>query len=150
MNTRAEADTPEGRRNRDAAAALAREGGSAAIAETMLPRVLDPKTLAERPQVAERVRAMMANTPVAGVVGALAAMRDRVESESLLPTLAGLPTLVVAGEADGLTPPDQARTMAQAIPGARLVIIPGAGHLPPIEQPAATTACLRDFLGSIS
>jgi YbgC/YbaW family acyl-CoA thioester hydrolase len=150
MDTRAEADTPEGRRNRDAAAALAREGGSAAIAETMLPRVLDPKTLAERPQVAERVRAMMANTPVAGVVGALAAMRDRVESESLLPTLAGLPTLVVAGEADGLTPPDQARTMAQAIPGARLVIIPGAGHLPPIEQPAATTECLRDFLRSIS
>jgi 3-oxoadipate enol-lactonase len=149
MDTRAEADTPEARRNRDAAAALAREGGSAAIAETMLPKVLAPKTLAERPQVAERVRAMMANTPVAGVVGALAAMRDRVESESLLPTLAGLPTLVVAGEADGLTPPDQARTLAQAIPGARLVIIPGAGHLPPIEQPAATTECLREFLGSI-
>jgi 3-oxoadipate enol-lactonase len=99
--------------------------------------------------VVERVRVMMAGTPVAGVVGALAAMRDRVESESLLSTLAGLPTLVVAGEADDLTPPDQAAIMAQAIPGARLVIIPGAGHLPPMEQPAATTECLREFLRSI-
>ena len=149
MDTRAEADTPEGRRQRDAAAALAREAGSAAVADTLLPKLLAPETLAGRPQVAEQVRAMMANNPVAGVVGALAAMRDRAGSESLLPTLAGLPTLVVVGEADELTPPDQARAMAQAIAGARLVTIPGAGHLPPMEQPVATTECLREFLRSV-
>jgi 3-oxoadipate enol-lactonase len=91
----------------------------------------------------------MAATPVAGMVGALAAMRDREGSESLLPTLAGIPTLVVVGEADSLTPPDQARALAQAIPGARLEIIPGAGHLPPVEQPEATTRSLREFLSSI-
>jgi pimeloyl-ACP methyl ester carboxylesterase len=115
----------------------------------MLPKVLAPATLAERPETVERVRALMARTPVAGIVGALAAMRDRAGSESLLPTLADLATLVVVGEADSLTPPDQARAMAQAIPGARLAIIPGAGHLPPVEQPAATTRLLREFLGSL-
>jgi YbgC/YbaW family acyl-CoA thioester hydrolase len=149
MDTRAEADTAEGRRARDAAAGTARERGAAAVAESMLPKVLAPATLAERPDIVERVRAMMAGTPVAGMVGALAAMRDRAGSESLLPTLADIPTLVMVGEADTLTPPDQARAMAQAIPGAQLAIIPGAGHLPPVEQPAATTRSLREFLGSL-
>jgi 3-oxoadipate enol-lactonase len=149
LSTRAEADNPEVRRSRDAAAAVARERGSSAVAESMLGKVLSPATIAGQPQVAERVRELMAGTPVPGIVGALAAMRDRSGSESLLPTLAGLPTLVLAGEADGLTSPDQARAMAQLIPGARLSIIPGAGHLPPVEQPAATTQALREFLASL-
>jgi pimeloyl-ACP methyl ester carboxylesterase len=149
MDTRAEADTPEGRRARDAAAGTARERGAAAVAESLLPKMLAGSTIDRRPDVVERVRVLMAATPVAGMVGALAAMRDREGSESLLPTLAGLPTLVVVGEADSLTPPDQARVLAQAIPGARLEIIPHAGHLPPVEQPEATTRSLREFLSSI-
>jgi YbgC/YbaW family acyl-CoA thioester hydrolase len=149
MDSRADADVPEMRRARDAAAATARERGAGAIADAMLPRMLAPATLNRRPDVAERVRALMARTPVAGIVGALAAIRDREESESLLPTLSGVPTLVVVGEADILTPPDQARAMADAIPGSRLAVIPAAGHLPPVEQPEATTASLREFLRSL-
>jgi YbgC/YbaW family acyl-CoA thioester hydrolase len=149
LSTRAEADTPEGRRARDAAAAVARERGPSAVAEVMLPKVMSPATIAGRPEVVERVRELMAGTPVSGLVGALAAMRDRSGSESLLPTLASLPTLVLVGEMDGLTTPDEARAMAQLIPGARLTIIRGAGHLPPVEQPAATTEALREFIGSL-
>ena len=149
LSTRAEADSPDARRARDAAAAAARERGSSAIAESMLPKVLSPATMAGHRDVVERVRELMAGTPVPGIVGALSAMRDRAGSESLLPTLAGLPTLVIAGEADGLTPPDQARAMAQLIPGARLSILPGAGHLPPVEQPAATTHAIREFLDGL-
>lgn len=149
MDTKAEADSPEARRARDAAAATARERGAAAVADAMLPKMLSPGTLARRPDVAEQLRTLMGGTPVSGMVGALAAMRDREGSESLLGTLASVPTLVVVGEADSLTPPDQARAMAQAIPGARLVVIPGAGHVPPIEQPQATTETLRDFLRSL-
>jgi 3-oxoadipate enol-lactonase len=149
LSTRAEADTPEARRARDASAAVARERGSSAIAESMLPNVLSPSTMTGQPEVAERVRNLMAGTPVSGIVGALAAMRDRPGSESLLPTLVGIPTLILSGEADTLIPPDQARAMAQLIPGARLTIIPGAGHLPPVEQPTATTKALREFLGSL-
>jgi 3-oxoadipate enol-lactonase len=149
VDTRAEPDSPEGRRARDAAAATARERGAATVADAMLSKMLAPATIADRPEIAERVRALMASAPVAGIVGALTAMRDRAGSEALLPTLIGLPTLVVVGEADTLTPPDQAREMAQAIPGARLAVIPGAGHLPPVEQPAATTQVIRDFLQSL-
>lgn len=149
MDTRAEADTPEIRRSRDAAAATAKERGAAAIADAMLPKVLAAATLGRRPDLAERLRSLMAGTPVPGIVGALAAMRDREGSEALLETLAPIPTLVVVGEADGVTPPAQARAMAAAIPGAKLAIIPGAGHLPPLEQPDATTERLREFLRSL-
>lgn len=149
MDTRAEADTPEIRRSRDAAAATAKERGAAAIADAMLPKVLAAATLGRRPDMAERLRSLMAGTPVPGIVGALAAMRDREGSEALLETLAPIPTLVVVGEADGVAPPAQARAMAAAIPGAKLAIIPGAGHLPPLEQPDATTERLREFLRSL-
>ena len=149
MDTRAEADSPEVRRARDAAAATARERGASAVGETMLPKMLAPSTMTGRPEVVDRVRSLMAGTPVAGMVGALGAMRDRAGSESLLPTLAGIPTLVMVGAADILTPPDQARAMAEAIPGARLAIISGAGHLPPVEQPAATAESLLEFLRSL-
>jgi pimeloyl-ACP methyl ester carboxylesterase len=115
----------------------------------MLPKILAPATLAKHPEIVARVRDMIAATPVPGIVGALAAMRDREGSESLLPALAGLPTLIVVGEEDTLTPPDQARVMAQAIPGAQLAIIPGAGHLPPVEQPVSTTKALREFLSTL-
>jgi 3-oxoadipate enol-lactonase len=150
MDTRAEADSPEARRARDATAATAREHGSSAVADAMLPKVLSPGTLAGSPEIVGRVRTLMAGTPVPGIVGALAAMRDRPGSESLLSLLAGIPTLVLVGEADGITPADEARAMAQLIPGGRFAVIPGAGHLPPVEQPAATTEVLREFLRSLA
>ncbi len=149
MDTRAAADDADGRRARDAAAALARDSGAAAIADAMLPKLLAPSTLAERPDVVQRVRAMITRTPVAGIAGALSAMRDRSDSQPLLSSLAGLPTLLLAGDSDSLTPPDRARAMAQAIPGARLGIIPDAGHLTPVEQPDLVLAQLRDFLKSV-
>ncbi len=149
MDTRADADAPEARRGRDSAAATARDRGASAIADAMLSKMLAPATLGRRPDLAESLRTLMASTPVAGMVGALAAMRDREGSESLLTTLANVPTLVIVGEADALTPPDQARAMAKSVPGARLAVIPGAGLLPPVEQPELTTDRLREFLGSL-
>ena len=149
IDTRAEADTPEARMSRDAAAATARDQGAAAIAEAMLPKVLGGSTLAGAPAVAEGVRAMMAAAPVAGIVGALGAMRDRPDSTPLLGELAGLPVLVIVGEEDQLTPPSQASAMAEAIPGASLVVIRSAGHLPPVERPAETTDAILAFLAGL-
>jgi 3-oxoadipate enol-lactonase len=146
IGTRAEADGAEARRARDTAAATAREGGAVAIADQMLPRLLAERTRRDAPDLAEGLHRRMAATPVAGIVGALSAMRDRPDSVGLLPTLAGLPALVVVGEEDVVTPPESARRMASGIPGARLVVMPGAGHLPPLERPSETTAAILDFL----
>jgi 3-oxoadipate enol-lactonase len=150
VDTRAEADSPEGKRNRDAAAATAREQGAEAIAEAMLPKVLGASTLAGAPATVERVRAMMAATPVPGIIGALGAMRDRSDSTPMLPELAGIPVLVIVGDEDEVTPPAQARAMADAIPGASLVVIRSAGHLPTIERPVETTDALLAFLNRLS
>jgi YbgC/YbaW family acyl-CoA thioester hydrolase len=149
VDTRAEADSPEARRRREAAAQQAREHGAAAIADAMLPDMLAPASRTRDPALADRVWRMMAATPVAGLVGALAAMRDRPDSTELLPTLGDIPTLVLVGEEDKLTPPDGARAMAERIPGARLAVIPGAGHLPTLEAPDATSAELRRHLATI-
>jgi pimeloyl-ACP methyl ester carboxylesterase len=146
MDTRAEADSADARRARDTAAATAREEGAAAVADALLPRMLSRGTHADSPETTEEVRRMMAATPVAGMVGALGAMRDRADSTELLPGLAGLPTLVIVGADDVLTPPTEAQAIAAAVPGARLSVIAGAGHLPPVERPAETTAALREFL----
>lgn len=146
VDTRAEADGVEARRARDAAAAIAREGGAEAIADAMLPKLLASATTERAPEVVDRVRRIIAATPVAGIAGALASMRDRHDSTGLLPTLAGLPTLVIVGEEDAVTPPDAARRMAAAIPGARLVVIPNAGHVPTVERPGETTGAILEFL----
>lgn len=148
MDTRAEADTPDGRRARDAQAAQARDRGPEAVAEAMLPHLFaeaDPAHSA----AAARARRMIVATPVAGIVGALSAMRDRPDSTDLLPMIDGIPTLVAVGAHDRITPPDRAEAMADAIPGARYEVIAGAGHLPPLERPAETTTLLADFLKSL-
>ncbi len=124
MDTRAEADTLEGKRARDAAAATAREGGASAIADSMLPKLVGPSTRTEAPEIVEQVRAMVTATPVPGIVGALGAMRDRPDSTEDLAGLDGLPTLILVGEEDEVIPPVRARAMAEAIPGARLVVVP--------------------------
>ena len=150
MDTRAEADTPDGKKARDAAAMKARESGAEAVADELLPRMVSPTTLSDSPETVERVRVMLAATPVAGMIGALGALRDRGDSRDLLPSLAGLPTLVLVGEDDALTPAPQAREMAEAIPGSRFTVITGAGHLPPMERPSATTEIVAEFLRALS
>jgi 3-oxoadipate enol-lactonase len=147
VSTRAEGDTPEQKRGRDLAAATARERGAVAIADAMLPKMLAPGAPAETP-AAGRIHRVMAATPVAGIVGALSAMRDRDDSTALLPAIA-VPTLVLVGDLDRLTPPDGAHRMAAAIPGARVVVIPGAGHLPPVEAPGMVTRLVGEFAGSM-
>jgi pimeloyl-ACP methyl ester carboxylesterase len=76
-------------------------------------------------------------------------MRDRPDSTSLLADLGGLPTLVLVGQEDVITPPAISETMAAAIPEARLVEVPGAGHLPCVEQPVPTTRAILKFLQSL-
>lgn len=150
MDTRAAADTPEGRKRRDTAAAAARDGGTTAIADAMLPKLFaedDPAAVGMPWQLVEQ---MIRGTPIPGAIGALAAMRDRADSTAMLPLLAGVPTLVVVGEEDRITPVADARSMADAIPGARLQVIPGVGHLPPLEAPMETTQVVGEFLAGLT
>jgi len=147
-DTRAEADTEEGRHGRDTMITLAREGGPEAVADRMIPSLLAAATRAERPEVEGLVREMIGRTPVVGLVGALQAMRDRVDSTPLLGELR-LPVLVLAGAADAITTPEAGAALAEKIKGARFATVAGAGHLPPLEQPFVTTRLIADFLKAV-
>jgi pimeloyl-ACP methyl ester carboxylesterase len=146
--TRPEADSSEAKRARDDMIALAEREGPGAVAERMLPRVLARATIAEHPERVRQVRAMMDGWSRAAIIGALRAMRDRPDSTGLLSTIA-VPTLVIVGEDDVVTPPPDARRMADAIKGAKLVTIPNAGHLAPFEQPDAVGNALTEFLETL-
>jgi 3-oxoadipate enol-lactonase len=146
-DTRAEPDSPPARANRDASAARVRTSGPAAFAEEMLPRLMAPASMGH-PRIRSRALHMMAEQTTAGLLGALAALRDRPDSCPLLPDIA-VPTLVIVGREDILTPPADARAMADAIPRARVVEVPGAGHLSPLENPRAFDAALREFLWEV-
>ena len=149
VDSRAEADTAEGKRAREAAILVAREQGPRAIAAQMLPKMLAAGAAQTMPQVADRVRGIMESAPLSGILGALGAMRDRPDSTPLLAELSGIPTLAIVGEQDELTPAAMSRSIVDRIPGAVLGVIPNAGHLPPVEQPLATTRVLGEFLDSL-
>lgn len=147
-DTKAGADSEEGRAARDASIAKVQAEGVRAIADAMLPKLLGKTTHDEQPDLALAVRALIdRNTPEA-VASALAAMKTRPDSTELLSTIT-CPALVVCGEDDVLTPPAESRVMAEALPSADLVIIPKTGHLANLEAPMAFTTALNGFLSKL-
>src|SRR4051812_28245618 len=100
-------------------------------------------------RLARFTEAMSAATP-AQVVGDFWASLDKHDQLAALDTIAQVPTLVVVGDRDRLTPPSDARIIAAAIPGARYLELRGAGHCPMLEQPEAVNAALIELIGSVS
>ena len=119
--------------------------GVAAIAETMLPKLLAPHSLERRPELGNAGRDIMHSTSLEGMLGDLAAMAGRPDSTPTLPTIQ-VPTLVVHGAQDSLIPLSEAQAMRQAIPNAHLEVIAQAGHLPTLEAPQAYNQVVRQFL----
>jgi len=145
--TRAAPDSPEAQADRDQAAAAVRKGGSELVIAGMLPRLLAPETLRKNPALGEQIGAIMRSTSQAGILGDLAGMRDRLDSRPDLPNI-DLPTLVLHGQEDQIVPIQEARDMYAALPNARLHLIPRAGHLLNMEQPALFNAAIRSFITS--
>ncbi|HWP36516.1 MAG TPA: alpha/beta fold hydrolase [Gemmatimonadales bacterium] len=148
VNTRAEAETEEGKQKRNETISLVEREGLTALADRLVPQLLAPWSVTTQPQVVEHLKAMIAGSPPAGIIGAIQAMRDRPDSTALLPQI-DVPTLVIAGREDRLIPPAASRALADAIPGAQLTLIPEAGHLTPLEQPVQTSRVIGEFLESI-
>jgi 3-oxoadipate enol-lactonase len=144
-DTKAGADTAEARANRATQAEKVRREGTAGVIDAMLPKLLGSTTRESRPAVVEQARALMAAASPRAVVDALAGLAARADSGPHLRDVR-VPTLVLCGEEDDLTPPTEAEAIARAVPAARLTLLPGAGHLANLETPEAFTAALRAFL----
>jgi hypothetical protein len=143
-DTRASAEAPDGLAARREAAAMLRRDGSAAFLDGFVPRALGPDA---GPRVVARLREIAARQPAEAMADATMAIATRDDHTALLPDIA-IPTLVVVGEYDVVTPPAVHTEMAAAIPGATLAIIGGAGHMTALEQPAEFADLLLSHLGT--
>jgi pimeloyl-ACP methyl ester carboxylesterase len=141
IDTKATADTPEAAQARHDVAARVEAEGAAWLPETVTPGLLAEKTRADRPEVAERLRELIAAQPPSGIAWAARAMAARPDSVEALRSV-DVPALVVVGEEDGLTPLDAANTLVETLPNATLVVLPEAGHLTPLEDPAGVVEAI--------
>jgi pimeloyl-ACP methyl ester carboxylesterase len=145
IDTKAAADDNEGKRARDQMIELARTQGARAVADKMEPRMIAPTTPQQRPQMLRRIRQMMEAVPPLTIQHAMAAMRDRADHTATLATI-HVPTLIIVGESDAVTPPAVAQQMHGRISDARLVVIPDAGHVAVMEQPQMVSDAIRGLL----
>ncbi|HEU4710771.1 MAG TPA: alpha/beta fold hydrolase [Pyrinomonadaceae bacterium] len=147
-DTRAQADTEEAKKTRAEQAEKAMSEGMAGIADAMLPKLLTPDTVSKRPEVVKRIRDMMLKTKPEGAAGALLGMAQRDDQTEFISSIK-VPTLIVAGREDAITPPADSEAMHSKIAGSRLIVIENAGHVSNLEQTEQFNDALLAFLSSI-
>jgi pimeloyl-ACP methyl ester carboxylesterase len=146
LDTQATADDDEQRAMRRRNQGLEREGRADEVLDGSWPILVHPDRQGDH-ALKEVVRGMRAATGDDAAVRQLQAIMDRPDARPQLPGIA-VPTLVLVGDGDRLTPPERARELADAIPDARLAVVPGAGHLSALERPEAVTRELVAWLGA--
>jgi len=147
-DTRAQADTEEGKQNREQQAEKALKEGMEGIADALLPKLLAPETVAERPGIGRRVREMIVGTEPDGAASALRGMAVRKDHTSFLSRIIA-PTLIVVGSKDVLTPVEDSELMHREIGGSRLQIMEGSGHLSNLERSEEFNRALVKFLNDV-
>ena len=147
-DTRSDADDDAGKKNRDRLISMTQEFGSSKVYEVMLPKVVCEDTLKNQPKIVESIRVLAARQSAAGVIGGLKMLRDRPDATAELSSIS-VPTLIIVGEHDAITPPPLAEQMAWNIAGSRVVVIPGAGHLSNMEKPVAFNAAVGELMNEI-
>ena len=140
-DTRAEPDDNAGKEKRRAVAEKARTEGSEAIADA------PPPLLSEGADEVlwDRVKQMIRRQPGESIAAAALGMAERPDSGPILGEI-DVPTTVIVGGADTLTPPEMSETLAKGISGSDLIVLEGAGHLSNLEDPEGFTRALRDLL----
>ncbi len=148
IDTKCEADTAEARDGRDQMIELVRRQGNSGVAERMMPKMLAESHLQTRPDLVKRLRKIMEACPATTIEQALTAMRERPDYRDMLASIP-VPALGIVGQFDAITPPDGVKTMCGQIPRSQVVVIRGAGHMSPIEQPEQVTQAIERFLAAL-
>lgn len=144
-DTRAQADTAEGKATRAEQAQKILAEGMAPIVDTMLPKLISPDTVSKRPEVVKRVRDMMLHTKPEGAAAALRGMAEREDQTPRLSQI-NVPALIIVGREDPITPLADSEKMHELITDSELVVIENASHVSNIEQPEQFNRALRKFL----
>jgi len=148
-DTRSEADPNEGKLKRYAGAVAVKQHGSAPFAEGFLPGLFAPENLRRCQKEVDLVRKMISATPPLSIAGTLIALAARTDTTASLSSI-GIPTLIMVGEFDALTPPAASQAMHERIPGSALHVVPGAGHMSNLENPEFFNETLLQFLKTLS
>ena len=144
LDTGSRADAPERAEGRGKLVALAEREGTRKAQEQLLPVLIHPSRLADKPLV-EAVLAMADDIDAAAFKRQQAAIMSRPDNRPLLASIR-CPTLVLVGREDALTPVELSQEIAAGIPGARLEIIPDCGHLSTMERPEPVNRAFRTWL----
>ena len=147
-DTRAQGDTEEGKQTRAQQAEKALSEGMAGIADAMLPKLLTPETVSKRPEVVKRIRDMMLKTKPEGAAAALMGMAEREDQTEFISSI-NVPTLILVGREDAITPVADSETMHSKIAGSRLSVIENAGHVSNLEQTDKFNEALVGFLRDV-
>ena len=144
-DTRAIADSSEAAAGRLKTAEQVLQEGSKVVADGMLPKLFAPQTQQHQPAIVEATKQVMLHTAPEGIAAALRGMAERPDVTSRLSEI-DVPTLVICGEHDAIVKPTEMREIAAKLPQAKYVEIKDAGHMAPLEQPAAANAAIQAFL----
>ena len=147
-DTRAQADSEEGKQTRHQQAEKALSEGMAGIADAMLPKLLTPDTVSKRPELVKRVRDMMLKTKPDGAAAALLGMAERDDQTEFISSIR-VPALILVGREDAITPVADSEKMQSRIEGSRLVVIENAGHVSNLEQTEQFNDALLGFLSTV-
>lgn len=153
VDTKLEADTPEARAARTDLAAKVQRLGQEIVAAAMVPRLLaanpEADSLPRRAEIEAHLQTMILEQPVSTIVATLAALATRPDTTDAMRECC-MPTLLVVGADDQITPPECLIRAEEIIPEARLLIVPQAGHMTPLETPAVFNAAVLQFLREVA
>ncbi len=148
-DTRSEADGNEAKIKRAAGIAAVKKNGSAQFADSFVKAVFAPETFTQNPAATESIHRTIRLTQPLSIAGTLLALAARTDTTSSLSTIK-IPVLIMVGEKDAVTPPAASQAMHEKIAGSELHIIPNAGHMSNMENPAAFNGYLMAFLKRVS
>src|SRR5688572_14911720 len=144
-DTRAIADTAEQAASRRELAGRVSREGPAPVAEAMLPKLFAGETQERRPDLVSATRDVIMRTRPEGIAAALYGLAERPDVTEMLPKI-GVATLVIVGEHDAISSPDEMKGIAESIPNAAWVVVPNAGHLSPLENPDVFNESLAQYI----
>lgn len=148
-NTKSEADTNEGKIKRFDSMKGVRKHGSGVLAEAFVRNVFAPETFTRKPDAVRFIKDIIRATPELSIAGTLLALAARTDTTASLANIR-IPTLILAGQHDVTTPPQDAQAMHARIPGSELHIIPDAAHMSNLENPDAFNGHLLTFLTRVA
>jgi 3-oxoadipate enol-lactonase len=148
-DTRSEPDNNEGKVRRAMQAKAVKTDGMMQFAENFLQAVFYKKTFETNPDAVATIRKMIESTTPLGVAGTLLALAARTDSTPMLFTIT-VPTLILVGQHDAITPPSASHAMKEKIPDAELHVIPDAAHMSNLENSEEFNAHLLKFLKKLS